>query len=78
MNNEYSIMVIIDNMSEKLQNSRLKRIDQVKDNLLATVSHDLKTPINNTLNLLERASNSNDIEEIKEFLLKIKKNIQLK
>ncbi len=30
-----------------MQNERLKEINSEKDNVLATVSHDLKTPINN-------------------------------
>jgi signal transduction histidine kinase len=34
-------------------NKRLKEVNIYKDNLLATVTHDLKTPINGMLSLLE-------------------------
>ena len=70
-------MIIIDNMSEKLLNNRLREIDKTKDNLLATVSHDLKTPINCSLMFIEKALNADSLEETKIYLKKIKKNIQL-
>lgn len=41
-----AIITIIDNITQQVLNSRLKEIDKYKDNLLASVTHDLKTPLN--------------------------------
>ncbi len=52
----------------------LHKIDKYKDNLLANVSHDLKTPINCVQAFSQNAIDSNDIVEIKALLKKILKN----
>ncbi|CAD8112699.1 unnamed protein product [Paramecium primaurelia] len=44
--NKHSILVIMNDISEKIKLKHLKEMDQYKDRLLATVSHDLKTPLN--------------------------------
>ncbi|CAK84584.1 unnamed protein product (macronuclear) [Paramecium tetraurelia] len=44
--NKHSILVIMNDISEKIRLKHLKELDQYKDRLLATVSHDLKTPLN--------------------------------
>ncbi|CAD8047721.1 unnamed protein product [Paramecium sonneborni] len=44
--NKHSILVIMNDISEKIRSIHLKELDQYKDRLLATVSHDLKTPLN--------------------------------
>ena len=36
----------MNDISEKIRLKHLKELDQYKDRLLATVSHDLKTPLN--------------------------------
>ncbi len=36
-------------------NSRLKKMDKYKDNLLATVTHDLKTPLNCMVSFLKKS-----------------------
>ena len=36
-------------------NSRLKKVDEYKDSLLATVTHDLKTPLNCMLSFIKTA-----------------------
>ena len=33
-------------------NNRLKKVDEYKDNLLASVTHDLKTPLNCMLSFI--------------------------
>ena len=44
--NKHSILVIMNDISEKIRLKHLKDLDNYKDQLLATVSHDLKTPLN--------------------------------
>ncbi|CAD8120967.1 unnamed protein product [Paramecium sonneborni] len=44
--NKHSILVIMNDISEKIRLKHLKEMDHYKDRLLATVSHDLKTPLN--------------------------------
>lgn len=36
----------MNDISEKIRLKHMKELDQYKDRLLATVSHDLKTPLN--------------------------------
>lgn len=39
-------MLIMNDISEKVRSQHLKEVNTYKDRLLATVSHDLKTPLN--------------------------------
>lgn len=43
---QISFLVIMNDISEKVRLKHMKELDQYKDRLLATVSHDLKTPLN--------------------------------
>ena len=52
-------------------------IDNYKDNLLASVIHDLKTPINCMFVYIENALESNKIEDIKEDIKIVHKNLNL-
>ena len=54
-------MTIIDNVSEKVMYNRLQELDKYKDILLATVTHDLKTPLNCMINYLKNAFKSENI-----------------
>jgi K+-sensing histidine kinase KdpD len=57
-------MVIFTNISEKKQAKILKEIDGYKDDILSTVSHDLKTPLNGILTMLSSAAKSNDFNDL--------------
>jgi len=48
-------MVIMDNISNQIYFNRLKEVDKYKDNLLASVTHDLKTPINCVISFSKNA-----------------------
>jgi len=50
---ELTIMVLLTDISEKVINERLKELDQYKDEMLNTITHDLKTPLNGILCFLE-------------------------
>ncbi|KAL4497875.1 hypothetical protein ABPG72_000630 [Tetrahymena utriculariae] len=41
-----SLIVILNDISQRVTNQRLKQLDKYKDDLLASVSHDFKTPLN--------------------------------
>ncbi|EAR92766.2 ATPase, histidine kinase-, DNA gyrase B (macronuclear) [Tetrahymena thermophila SB210] len=41
-----SLIVILNDISQRVTNQRLKQLDKYKDDLLANVSHDFKTPLN--------------------------------
>ena len=45
--------MLLQNVSHKNYLQRLKELDEYKDKLLATVSHDLRTPINGVIGELE-------------------------
>ena len=56
----------------------MKELDDYKNQLLETVSHNLKTPLNCIIALLDNISNENDLDKIKSFYLPIlKTNSQL-
>lgn len=63
-----SIMITLENISEQVLNDRLKEIDKYKDNLLASVTHDLKTPLNCMMSFCKSALDSNNIVEIKKYI----------
>jgi K+-sensing histidine kinase KdpD len=50
--------------------SIFKKLDDYKDKLLATVSHDLRCPLQGSLALMENALESNDHMKIKKYLKK--------
>jgi signal transduction histidine kinase len=56
--------MFIDNSKEVI-NKRLLEINAFKDELLATVTHDLKTPLNCMTQLLESSELEINIEELK-------------
>lgn len=59
-------MVIMNDISEKMINLRLKEGDKYKDEMLSTVTHNLKTPLNSMILLIDK------------LLKKEKKNKELK
>ncbi len=58
------MIMFIDNSKEVI-NKRLLEINAFKDELLATVTHDLKTPLNCMTQLLESSELEINIEELK-------------
>lgn len=50
---EESVMVIMNNVNERLMRERLIEIEQYKDTVIDTISHNLKTPLNCILAPLE-------------------------
>ncbi|EAS05134.2 ATPase, histidine kinase-, DNA gyrase B (macronuclear) [Tetrahymena thermophila SB210] len=72
---EESIMVIMNNINERLMRERLLQIEQYKDTMIDTISHNLKTPLNCILAPLE--SIKFILQEEKEKEEMIQKNNQL-
>lgn len=60
--NEKVILIILSDITSKIKLQNLKEINDYKDILLATVSHDLRTPINSIICYLEMIS-----EEVKDI-----------
>ena len=54
-------MLMLMDISEQVKNKRLKEINLYKDELLSTVSHDLKTPLNGMLQLVQSNEFESDI-----------------
>jgi len=69
MENEYIILIFRDTTQRDLLIT-LEETNKYKDQLLASVSHELRAPLNGNINLVESAINSPKIpEKIKEALL---------
>ncbi|EAS04262.2 ATPase, histidine kinase-, DNA gyrase B (macronuclear) [Tetrahymena thermophila SB210] len=66
--NQVNIMIVLNDISMKYDNKRLYEMNNYKDKLLATVSHDLKTPLSAMISLVESCFISIKDEEIKKIL----------
>jgi len=68
-NNEYIVLILRD-MTQRDLLVTLEETNKYKDQLLASVSHELRAPLNGNINLIEGALNSPKVPEcIKESLL---------
>lgn len=47
------LLLVIDDISDSHQIKELKKLDEYKNQLLATVSHDLRTPLNGMMGIIE-------------------------
>ncbi|KAL4500454.1 hypothetical protein ABPG72_003405 [Tetrahymena utriculariae] len=66
--NQVNIMIVLNDISMKYENKRLYEMNNYKDKLLATVSHDLKTPLSAMISLVESCIICIKDEEIKKIL----------
>lgn len=57
------ILLIISNITQKERANSLEVINQYKDKLLATVSHDMRAPLNGGLTFIENAMQQEDVSE---------------
>jgi len=68
-NNEY-IVVILRDMTQRDLLVTLEETNKYKDQLLASVSHELRAPLNGNINLIEGALNSpKTLDDVKENFL---------
>ncbi|EAR87586.2 ATPase, histidine kinase-, DNA gyrase B (macronuclear) [Tetrahymena thermophila SB210] len=54
---KFAILVLLSNDSIERRNQQLERLNEYKDKLLATVSHDLKTPLNSIISITDYLQN---------------------
>ncbi|KAL4482976.1 hypothetical protein ABPG74_019002 [Tetrahymena malaccensis] len=71
---EPAIMIVMTDISQQVRARRLQDLDSYKNELLATVTHDLKTPLNGMLSILEVAQELADVNEIKNLIQIVHKN----
>jgi signal transduction histidine kinase len=61
-----AIMIMLNDVTlKKKYENELKRLSNYKDELLATVSHDLKTPLNGILTILEANKSEDNIQSMR-------------
>ena len=69
------IMVVLRDVSDHVQQQEtLKKLNKYKDELMATVTHDLRGPLNGMVALLEVGERKESLVELKELTAIIKKN----
>ncbi|EAR92891.2 ATPase, histidine kinase-, DNA gyrase B (macronuclear) [Tetrahymena thermophila SB210] len=52
-NDKQSLMIIMDDISEKVMEERLRDVENYKEKLLSMITHNLKTPLNGIICILE-------------------------
>ena len=65
---EKCLLLLFNNLDNKLKLERLKKLDAYKDKVLANVSHDLRTPIIGIQGMLKQALSTEDKTEITSML----------
>ena len=53
-------------VSEQVRNKRLQEINEYKDLLLSTVSHDMKTPLNCMIQIIENNENETEVSHLRQ------------
>ncbi|KAL4427021.1 hypothetical protein ABPG74_000976 [Tetrahymena malaccensis] len=64
----FSVVITFQNISEKINNQELIKENQYKDQLLFTISHDLKTPLNGMQSILQAALLKDSADQIKKMI----------
>lgn len=52
---EEGVLLIFNDVSLRIVNEKLREIEKFKDTMLSTVTHDLKTPLNSIIMILENS-----------------------
>ncbi len=66
-----SISLVRSNMSRKKANQKLQQLNREKDGLLAMVAHDLKSPLNNTLGVIEAMKQDEGMQPMQLHMLQL-------
>ncbi|EAR85650.2 ATPase, histidine kinase-, DNA gyrase B (macronuclear) [Tetrahymena thermophila SB210] len=72
--NELCILILMTNISDKIKNDFYKEINHYKDDLINTVTHDLKTPLNGIISILESAISLTSFNEMQKCIQIARKN----
>jgi signal transduction histidine kinase len=52
---EEGVLLILNDVSLKIINEKLRELERFKDKMLSTVTHDLKTPLNSIIMIMENS-----------------------
>lgn len=52
---EKGVLLIFNDVSLKIINEKLRELERFKDKMLSTVTHDLKTPLNSIIMIMENS-----------------------
>ncbi|EGR27690.1 response regulator receiver domain protein, partial [Ichthyophthirius multifiliis] len=66
--NEEAVMVLISDISQKVYIERINQIQEYKNQMLSSITHNLKTPLNGIMVMLQSALASNKSKSIQEQL----------
>ena len=69
--NAFVLLCFIDSRRRKKQNEKLQKASAAKSEFLSRMSHDIRTPMNGIMGLTQMSKDSNDVEEIHEYLNKL-------
>jgi len=67
-NDKICLLILLSDMTKSKKLIELKNIDKHRNQLLATISHDLRTPLNGVIGMINASLNEISDEKVKEFL----------
>ena len=67
-NEQICLLILLSDITNIKKIIELKNIDKHKNQLLATISHDLRTPLNGVIGMINASLNEISDEKVKEFL----------
>jgi hypothetical protein len=67
-NDKICLLILLSDMTKSKKIIELKNIDKHRNQLLATISHDLRTPLNGVIGMINATLNEIIDEKVKEFL----------
>ncbi|KAL4445517.1 hypothetical protein ABPG74_004591 [Tetrahymena malaccensis] len=65
---EVAVMVLLSDISQKVVNERMRQVNNYKNEMLSSITHNLKTPLNAVMIMIESAILSNNLQQAQKQL----------
>ncbi|EAS07821.2 response regulator receiver domain protein (macronuclear) [Tetrahymena thermophila SB210] len=65
---EVAVMVLLSDISQKVVNERMRQVNNYKNEMLSSITHNLKTPLNAVMIMIESAILSNSLQQAQKQL----------
>ena len=75
--NEKAILVLLNDVTSKRKIQQINQINEYKDNILASISHDLRTPLNSMMGFLELMAEEIKVKRILKYIRAVQSSSSL-